>query len=344
MTKLKVLSLFSGIGAFEKALSNIGVNYELYGFCEIDKYAVNSYCAVHQVDPSLNLGDITKIDVASLPTDIELITHGSPCQDYSVAGVQRGGDKGSNTRSSLMWYSVEIIKHCKPKYVIWENVKNVLSVKHVHNFEQYVKDLKDLGYTSYYKVLNAKDFGVPQNRERIYCISILGEHEKFVWPKPIPTRPIEEYIDEELFLDEFKLSQHYIDRAKSKSLTQGKFLENTMKLSNGEVQEFRIANYRYDEGYRVAKDNICPCLVARGSKRISGAPIINNHGQLRYIMPVECWRLMGFTDDDFYRAENVSTSETQLYKQAGNSIVVNVLEEIFKNLFGIRKEQVHKLF
>lgn len=99
------------------------------------------------------------------------------CQDYSIAGKGEGGDKDSGTRSSLMWYAVEIVKHCKPKYVIWENVKNVLSKKHKHNFEQYLKDLEDLGYTSYYKVLNAKDFGIPQNRERIYCISILGEHK-----------------------------------------------------------------------------------------------------------------------------------------------------------------------
>ena len=117
MNKLKVLSLFSGIGAFEKALSNLGVDYELVGYSEIDKYASKSYCAIHGVDESLNFGDITKIDIKNLPK-ADLITHGSPCQSWSLAGKNEGGDKGSGTRSSLMWYSVEIIREVRPKYVI----------------------------------------------------------------------------------------------------------------------------------------------------------------------------------------------------------------------------------
>jgi DNA (cytosine-5)-methyltransferase 1 len=114
---MKYLSLFSGIGAFEKALNNINIDYKLEGFSEIDKYAIKSYCTIHDVDESLNLGDITQIDIEKLPTDIDLITHGSPCQDFSVAGTNKGGDEGTNTRSSLMWNTVEIVKHCKPKYV-----------------------------------------------------------------------------------------------------------------------------------------------------------------------------------------------------------------------------------
>lgn len=127
MDKLKYLSLFSGIGAFEMALKNIGIDYELVGFSEIDKYAIKSYCAVHDVAEDLNLGDITKINIDKLPKNIDIITHGSPCQSFSAAGLGKGGDKGSGTRSSLMWNTVEIVSHCKPKYVIWENVKNVLS-------------------------------------------------------------------------------------------------------------------------------------------------------------------------------------------------------------------------
>ena len=183
--KLRVLSLFSGIGAFEMALRNIEIDYELVNFCENDKYAIKAYCAIHDVDENLNLGDITKVNIKTLPKDIDLITHGSPCQDFSVAGLQRGGDEGSKTRSSLMWNTVEIIKHCKPKYVIWENVKNVLSKKHKHNFDKYLKTLELLGYTNYWKVLNAKDYGVPQNRERVFVVSILGEHKPYEFPKPI---------------------------------------------------------------------------------------------------------------------------------------------------------------
>ncbi len=173
------LSLFSGIGAPEKALTNLGIDYTLVGFSEIDKYAVESYCAIHGVDPSLNLGDITKIDIESLPR-VDLITHGSPCQDFSAAGLGRGGDKGSGTRSSLIWQTVEIVRHCRPKIVLWENVKGVLSAKHRHNFDKYLAEMESLGYTNKYAVLNSKDFGVAQNRERIFVVSTLpGVAESF---------------------------------------------------------------------------------------------------------------------------------------------------------------------
>ena len=181
---MKYLSLFSGIGSPEQALKNLGVEFELFGFSEIDKYAIKSYCAVHGVDESLNLGDITKIDIESLPLDIDLITHGSPCQDFSVAGNGKGGDLGSGTRSSLMWNTVAICEHCKPKYVIWENVKNVLSKKHRHNFDKYLEEMDRIGYNNFYQILNAKDYGVPQNRERIFVVSIRKDLNKdFEFPK-----------------------------------------------------------------------------------------------------------------------------------------------------------------
>ena len=170
---LKVLSLFSGIGAFEKALEWLNIDYELVGFSEIDKYAIRSYCAIHGVDESLNLGDVSKIDTSKLSKDIDLLTHGSPCQDFSLAGKQAGGDKDSGTRSSLMYETIRIIGDIKPKYIIWENVKNLLSKKHIHNFNNYLKALDDLGYNSYYQVLNSKDYGIPQNREREYLLLVL---------------------------------------------------------------------------------------------------------------------------------------------------------------------------
>ena len=175
---MKYLSLFSGIGSPEQALKNLGIKFELVGFSEIDKFAIKSYCKVHDVDESLNLGDITKIDIESLPLDIDLITHGSPCQDFSVAGKGKGADEGTGTRSSLMWNTVAICEHCKPKYVIWENVKNVLSKKHRHNFDKHLDEMDRIGYNNFYQVLNAKDFGVPQNRERIFVVSIRKDLEQ----------------------------------------------------------------------------------------------------------------------------------------------------------------------
>ena len=209
MKNLEILSLFSGIGAFEKALGNIGIKYNLVGFSEIDKYAIKSYCAIHNVDEKLNLGDVTKIDIEKLPRFIDMITHGSPCQDFSIAGKQAGAEKDSGTRSSLMWNTVDIVKWCLPKYVVWENVKNILSKKHKHNFDSYIEIMDKLGYNSYYQVLNAKDYGVPQNRERVYTVSIRKDIDnnnfKFPDKEELEIRLkdiLEEAVEEKYYLKE----------------------------------------------------------------------------------------------------------------------------------------------
>ena len=164
---IRILELFGGIGACSKALERIGIDYEIADYVEIDKYAVASFNAMH--DTNFEPQDICEWD-----KDIEcdLIMHGSPCQDFSLAGLQAGGDEGSGTRSSLMYETVRIVEKLKPKYVIWENVKNVISKKHKHNFDNYLERMEELGYTNYYQVLNAKDYGIPQNRERVFTISI----------------------------------------------------------------------------------------------------------------------------------------------------------------------------
>lgn len=161
MAKLKVLELFAGIGACSKALTNLGIDHEIVDAVEIDKYAIKSFNAVHGTN-------FEPQDICEWDKDLEcdLILHGSPCQDFSVAGKQAGGDEGSGTRSSLLYESLRIIEKTKPKYVIWENVKNLLGKKHRHNFDKYLEKMEDLGYTNHYQVLNAKDYGVPQNRER----------------------------------------------------------------------------------------------------------------------------------------------------------------------------------
>lgn len=181
---IKVMSLFSGIGAFEKALTNIGVEYDLANYCEIDKYASLAYSVMHDVPEQHNLGDITKINTKNL-NDFDLLTHGSPCQSFSLAGRGEGGDEGSGTKSSLMWYSVNIIKEKLPKYVIWENVRAVTFKKHKHNFEKYLNTLDSLGYSNYWSVLNAKDYGAPQLRERVFVVSIRKDicKKPFLFPE-----------------------------------------------------------------------------------------------------------------------------------------------------------------
>ena len=324
--KLRVLSLFSGIGAFEMALRNIEIDYELVNFCENDKYAIKAYCAIHGVDENLNLGDITKISIENLPKDIDLITHGSPCQDFSVAGLQRGGDEGSKTRSSLMWNTVEIIKHCKPKYVIWENVKNILSKKHKHNFDKYLKTLELLGYTNYWKVLNAKDYGVPQNRERVFVVSILGEHKPYEFPKPIKLEKRLKDILEIEIDDKYYLSEKVQKRFKQTKSDNG---ENS--IIGTTAPEFRTIGQR-DLVY--SKEGIMGTLVATDYKQPKQIlETIQGDTSIRKLTPRECFRLMGLNDKDIDKIQMTKISDTQQYKLAGNSIVVPVLEEIFKNLF-----------
>lgn len=169
--KIKVLELFAGIGAVSKALERLNIDFEIVDAVEIDKYAIKSFNAVHGTN--FESQDITKWDK---DIEVDLISHGSPCQDFSLAGKQAGGDKDSGTRSSLMYETIRIVEKLKPKYVIWENVKNLLSKKHRHNFDAYLETMEQLGYTNYYQVLNAKDYGIPQNRERVFTVSILDNH------------------------------------------------------------------------------------------------------------------------------------------------------------------------
>ncbi len=170
---MKVLSLFSGIGAFERALENLGVDFDLVNYCEIDKYASKSFSLLHGVSEDLNLKDVTTIDMSKLPKDIDLITYGFPCQDISLAGKQKGLEHGGRkTRSGLVWDAHRIIGDVRPKVAICENVKNLMGKKFDKEFKAILKNLEELGYNNYYQVLNAKDYGVPQNRERVFIISI----------------------------------------------------------------------------------------------------------------------------------------------------------------------------
>ena len=201
--KLKVLELFGGIGAFSRALDHLKIDYEIADYVEINKYAVKSYNAIHNTN--FQPQDICKWDK---DIEVDLIMHGSPCQDFSTAGKNKGGDEGSGTRSSLMYETIRIIEKLKPKYVIWENVKNLISKKHHHNFSKYLIKLEQLGYVSNYKVLNAKDYGIPQNRERIFTISIRNDIKwQFTFPpkKKLELRLrdlLEKEVDEKYFLSD----------------------------------------------------------------------------------------------------------------------------------------------
>ncbi|OTQ88919.1 modification methylase, partial [Bacillus subtilis subsp. subtilis] len=168
MGKLRVMSLFSGIGAFEAALRNIGVEYELVGFSEIDKYAIKSYCAIHNVDEQLNYGDVSKIDKTFLP-EFDLLVGGSPCQSFSIAGHRRGFE---DTRGTLFFQYIETLKEKQPKFFVFENVKGLINHDKGNTLNVMAEAFSEVGYRIDLELLNSKFFNVPQNRERLYIIGI----------------------------------------------------------------------------------------------------------------------------------------------------------------------------
>lgn len=217
---IRLLSCFSGIGAFEKALDNLEIPYELVAYCEIDKYASKSYSAIHSVPESMNLGDITKVDEKALPKDIDLVTYGFPCQDISLAGKQKGlfNEDGTQTRSGLFFEALRIIEETQPKVAIAENVKNLTSKKFASQFQIVLESLEQAGYNNYWQVLNAKDYGIPQNRERVFIVSIRKDIDTgcFQFPKGFPLElrlkdMLEETVDEKYYLSSIatdKLVRH----------------------------------------------------------------------------------------------------------------------------------------
>lgn len=215
---IRLLSLFSGIGAFEQALDRIGCHYQLTGYCEIDPYASKSYAQIHGVSESLNLHDVTTIDTAliSLLGGADIITYGFPCQDISVAGKQRGftDESGNRTRSGLFFEALRIIKDLQPKYAIAENVKALTSKKFEKEFKTVLDSLDAAGYNNYWQVLNAKDYGIPQNRERIFIISIRKDIDKsgFKFPEKMPLNIrvkdiLENNVDEKYYINTEKARQ-----------------------------------------------------------------------------------------------------------------------------------------
>ena len=209
--KLRVCTMFSGYDSQCMALDRLKekypeFDYELVAWAEIDKYAIQAHNAVYPQWADRNYGDVSKIDWNQVP-DFDLLTYSSPCQDFSNAGKQAGGAEGSGTRSSLLWEVRRAILAKKPKYLLMENVAALVSQKFIGTFNQWQLELERYGYTNFSQVLNAKDYGVPQNRERIFMVSILDCDAPYYFPKPFPLTKrlkdvLEENVGEEYYLSE----------------------------------------------------------------------------------------------------------------------------------------------
>lgn len=457
---LNVLSLFSGIGAFEKALKRQEIEYNLANFCEIDKYASKAYSILHDEPAEKNLGDITKVVAENLP-DFDLMTWGFPCQDISIAGNQKGIIEGE-TRSGLYYEGFRILEAKRPKYSIIENVKALTQKKFAAQFKQILSAIEVLGYINYWQVLNAKDYGVPQNRERVFIVSIRQDvHTGFEFPigfdSGMRLRDIlEDEVDEKYYLSDER-TQTLLHQLKGKEgITAGVYNQNdgfrekeysttidanyykglgsnqdkpaVIKVGNTHPSGNGMNGCVYDvdglaptvttnkgEGSKIAipvltpdrmekrqngrrfkedgepmfslttqdrhgvcvvgridikgddyikrvysPDGISPCLptMQGGSQEPKiiedfysnrdmreyedysptlradrqGLKVATQY-RIRKLVPLECYRLMDFDDLDYWALKQHGISDTQLYKMAGNSIVVAVLEGILKNLF-----------
>jgi DNA (cytosine-5)-methyltransferase 1 len=325
---IKVVELFSGVGSQRMALDRLDIDFEVVGISEIDKYALQSYEAIHGDCP--NLGDITKINPEDVP-EHDLLTYSFPCQDISIAGKMQGLKKGGDTRSGLLWEVSKIIKQHRPKYLLLENVKNLVGKQFKPDFDKWLQWLDKQGYVNYYDVLNAKDYGIPQNRERVFVVSIrkdvnakrtpyeIGFFDNITYnfPKPIELKlklkdMLEEDVDEKYYINQEKI-KNFIKTSKNKN----------------KIGELNFYNFNQEDTVWNIK-NIAPTITASGAN--SKIKILIKD-KIRILTPLECWRLMGFGDRDFKKAQDSGLSDTQLYKQAGNSIVVDVLVKIFKELF-----------
>lgn len=230
--KIRVFEAFAGYGSQALALKRLkkdfpNFDYEVVGISEIDKYALQAYEAVHGHCP--NYGDISKVKWEEVP-DFDLLTYSFPCTDISNAGKQQGFTEDSNTRSSLLWECRKAIIAKKPKYLLMENVKALVSKKFKPEFLKWLSELETYGYTNHWQILNAKDYGIPQNRERVFCVSILGQNQPYSFPKPFSLElrlkdVLEAKVDKKYYLSDKML----------------KFFENRTAIAKQKGNGFRFA-------------------------------------------------------------------------------------------------------
>ena len=478
MEPLRLLSLFSGIGAFEKALDRLEIPYKVINYCEIDPYPAKAYSIIHQIPEELNLGDIKTIDLDKLE-DFDLLTWGFPCVNISVAGKGEGlkikcenchrvfdlpklsnmtcpycksRNITSKTRSGLYFEGLKVLLAAKPKYSIIENVKALTFKRNKKTLRKILDDLDKAGYNNYWKVLNAKDFGVPQNRERIFIVSIRKDiKQNFEFPRGFDSgirlkHILEPVVDKKYYISQDRcekllkelkekiilntihsggkdsIDKHYrngiltVGQISNEGSQAGKvydteeispiltsmqggnrqpkvmvqtlkendgkvlrdknnitpnelefvggidtgkmWLDNGKNLSRNFKQGNRIYNaegiacsqtanggglggptglYAVHDPYnrKLSKDQDA-ITVLRTNYSNENAQIVHTEEyklRVRKLTPLECFLLMGFDREDYQKLKDNGFSDTRLYKMAGNSIVVNVLEYIFMQLF-----------
>lgn len=340
---------------------NPDFTYELVGWAEIDKYAIQAHNAVYPQWAERNYGDISKIDWAQVP-DFDLFTYSSPCQDFSQAGKQAGGTEGSGTRSSLLWECRRAILAKRPKYLLMENVAALVSQKFIRLFNAWQLELESYGYRNFAKVLNAKDYGVPQNRERIFMVSVLDEQARYEFPDPMPlTIRLKDVLEKEVE------ERYYLHDSKDKRLAQI-VTEQGNKIQHGDMLDTYDQKIWHDTSvailcgidnrnlHFIAEEPQCEVVgqmnyrsgyanTARiyGLNGIAPSQQTSNGGntqtkiadgyRIRKLTERECFRLMDMPEEYIDRIQVAGISRSQQYKMAGNSIVVACMYHIWRKLF-----------
>lgn len=304
---------------------NLGIPHKSIDYVEILPFAVQAYNNIF--DNDYKPQDITKWNL-----NTDLLVHGSPCQDWSKNGLNN-----INTGRSILYErTLEIIKgdlQPRPKMVVWENVPNLLSNRHRSHFNHYLSEMESYGYQNHYKILNAKDYGIPQNRERVFVVSLFDE-EEFKFPEPIKLdKMLKDYIDFEVDPSEFQLSENekslFFNREKKL------FIRSNTKLGYQEVEEFDSINVEFPTS-KTRRGRIGKWVIQTIT---TGAnQTVYYDGIVRKITAKEYFRLMGFSDEDYFNIKESGISDRQIIKLAGNSIAVPVLEAIFKVLLKEKME------
>lgn len=327
-SKVQILELFGGIGSPRVALRNMGIPTKAIDYVEIDEKAVRSYNAMFADELSYKTQSVVSWNLKP-----DILIHGSPCQDFSIAGHQgkatvvdgrinkgKGADEGSGTRSSLMWETVHIIEQMgewKPTVVVWENVKNVLSKHMVHNFNRYLYYMEKLGYSNNYKILDARDYGIPQARQRCFTVSVLGNRPfNFELMHTSPMKNISNFLETGEVNDCYMVTQPSVYNSIGKK---------------GIRRATVIKDYAN--------------TITTRQDRTPAQVIDLGNGKYRYLTELECWRLMGYSDEDYYAAESTckvkrGKMNRTLYHQSGNSIVVPIFEEMFRVIINDILERV----
>ena len=356
MENLRLIELFAGYGSQAMALKRAGIPFEHYKVVEFDKYAIKSYNAVHGTNfDTADINDIRAQDLEIVDTDKYnyLMTYSFPCTDLSIAGKMEGMSKESCTRSGLLWQVERILKECKelPQFLVMENVPQVHCDANIKDFGEWISFLDSLGYISKWQDLNSRDYGIPQNRERCFMVSYLNKDLKFAFPDGISLNKsskeiLEKNVKDKYFLNDDKLAKtikaFVIDTQDlNKIIIRANTELGYYELYNGGVVDLSYPKSKGRRGRVISNGLISSTITATGNAdKMVVYKSIYQDIKIRKLTPLECFRFMDVSDEDALKMLSVN-SEAQCYKQAGNSIVVAVLEAIFKNMFLGGSEQTN---